>query len=461
MRETVKHVTQRAADLKIVDQASQPLAGVDLSVDHLQLSTEPLADGYAKVTITSGELSASTHQAAMSKLLQNAFHNSDTADETAKVDLAAIAKNSDLPTFVVTVRRDGNWYVSPAYTALEYAWKPRAVRPPSFGSAQSASVGADTPEAAVSDALHAWQAGNWDRLMALAPPDELPIYDYRAWIDQAASDTHPDFTIDKLTTSATVNGDTATVKLTASGTTGSDTDRGKWQVGGTCPSAGFSSYSSSFGTASDSGTISGPVLERLGDHPLPLGRPQRGGSVRSRLHRIRDERGADDRPGIDRGRARRRPLVREPGLDRARRPGRDDRAPRSGQRLSAHRPRVPVAARRGDHARPAVHGCAEQGHRSRVLVRRNEGPAGDRREQRQPAVLHRGRAVHQRRHRRGVRELQPDLRRPAARAAEYRELPARAHLRSVGRREAHALGRGARAEEPALADGEQRWFPDR
>ena len=35
--------------------------------------------------------------------------------------------------------------------------------------------------------------------MALAPPDELPVYDYRAWIDQAAADTHPDFTIDKLT----------------------------------------------------------------------------------------------------------------------------------------------------------------------------------------------------------------------------------------------------------------------
>ncbi len=42
MRNTVKSATDRAADLKIVNEASQPLAGVDLSVDHLVLQTEPL-----------------------------------------------------------------------------------------------------------------------------------------------------------------------------------------------------------------------------------------------------------------------------------------------------------------------------------------------------------------------------------------------------------------------------------
>src|SRR4029077_10332711 len=61
LRDTVHAATQRAADLKIVNEASQPLAGVDLSVDHLELSTVPLADGYVKVVVTSGELSESTH----------------------------------------------------------------------------------------------------------------------------------------------------------------------------------------------------------------------------------------------------------------------------------------------------------------------------------------------------------------------------------------------------------------
>ena len=51
MRETVKHAdgTRRRA-ASIVDEASKPLEGVDLSVDHLALRTEPLADGYAKVS---------------------------------------------------------------------------------------------------------------------------------------------------------------------------------------------------------------------------------------------------------------------------------------------------------------------------------------------------------------------------------------------------------------------------
>src|SRR4051794_491221 len=48
MRQSIANATNRAAELKIVDQASAPLAGVDLSVDHLDLSTQPLADGYTK-----------------------------------------------------------------------------------------------------------------------------------------------------------------------------------------------------------------------------------------------------------------------------------------------------------------------------------------------------------------------------------------------------------------------------
>ena len=239
MRETVKAATKRAADLQVVNDASQPLAGVDLSVDHLQLSTQSLADGFAKVTITSGEISATTHEAAMSKLLQDAQHDSNSSDTNASADLAKLASGSDLPTFVVTVRHDGGWYVSPAYTALEYAREAAGGPAAGYGSAKAADLGADSPEHAVSDALHAWQAGDWDRLMALAPPDELPVYDFRAWIEKEAVDTHPDFTIDKLNTSATVNGDTAIVKLDASGTTGSGSDEGRWQVGGTCPSDGL------------------------------------------------------------------------------------------------------------------------------------------------------------------------------------------------------------------------------
>jgi hypothetical protein len=235
MRDTVKGATNRAADLKIVNDASAPLAGVDLSVDHLQLSTEQLAPGYTKVIVTGGELSADAHTAQLSKLLQDATRNANPSDTKTTVNLAKLARDEDLPTFVVTVRREGRWYVSPAYTALEYSREIGDGPAADFGSAQSAAnLGADTPELAVSDALHAWQASDWNRLMALAPPDELPVYDYRAWLGQVASKSEPNFTIDKLTTTASVNGDNATVKLDASGSMGSGDNRGTWQVGGSC-----------------------------------------------------------------------------------------------------------------------------------------------------------------------------------------------------------------------------------
>lgn len=232
MRETVKNATERAAELRIVDEASKPLAGVDLSVDHLALRTEPLADGYAKVIITSGEISASTHRAQLSSLLQKALRKSE--DGNSQADLAKLAGDSGLPTFVVVVRQHGGWFVSPAYTAMEYIREVNDYPAADFGSGKSADLGADSPEAAVSDALRAWQSANWDRLIALAPPDELPLYDYRAMIDASAADWQVDFTIDHLSTTATESGDSAIVKLDAGGTTG--TDGATWQVGGSCAS---------------------------------------------------------------------------------------------------------------------------------------------------------------------------------------------------------------------------------
>ncbi|HTL87571.1 MAG TPA: hypothetical protein VL856_20475 [Acidimicrobiia bacterium] len=233
MRATVKGITERAAELKIVNEASKPLEGVDLSVDHLQLRTEPLADGYAKVIITSGELSASTHRAQLSPLLQKAQR--DGTDAKSHADLSKLAADSGIPTFVVVIRQNGGWYVSPAYTTLEYIREVNQYPAAEFGSGKAAELGAATPEAAVSDALHAWQSANWDRLIALSPPDELPLYDYRAMIDASAADTQPDFTIDNISMTSAVSGDSAVVKLESSGTFGSDPVR-KWQVGGSCAS---------------------------------------------------------------------------------------------------------------------------------------------------------------------------------------------------------------------------------
>ena len=128
----------------------------------------------------------------------------------------------DIGTFVVAVQRNGSWYVSPAYTALEYVRVVNDLPAAEYGSgrAAAAQLGADTPEAAVQDALTAWSTGDWDRLWRLAPPNEVPVYDYRAALDQALADTQgPNFTIDSFAATAHVDGDTARVTVVANGVT--------------------------------------------------------------------------------------------------------------------------------------------------------------------------------------------------------------------------------------------------
>ena len=91
------------------------------------------------------------------------------------------------------------------------------------------------PKRPCSDALHAWQAGNWDRLIALAPPDELPLYDYRAMIDAGRGRQRTPTS--RSTISRRRRRSTATprsCKLDASGTTGRATATadlaGRWNV---------------------------------------------------------------------------------------------------------------------------------------------------------------------------------------------------------------------------------------
>ncbi|HET9729136.1 MAG TPA: hypothetical protein VFR41_06925, partial [Acidimicrobiia bacterium] len=217
--DTLDAAAKKAQELSLVQTASAPLAGVDLNVNDLKLSTENLADGYAKVTVDGGSLSASTTKSKFSALLQKALN--DYQDNSASVDLTTLSQSLDnVPVFVMAVKQDGRWYISAGYTLMEYIREANHAPAADFGSGvrAEATLGADTPDAAVQDALHAWAASDWTKLMSLAPPDELPVYDYRAAISQLATDTTNNLTVDSIQTSSQVDGDTARVSLTASGT---------------------------------------------------------------------------------------------------------------------------------------------------------------------------------------------------------------------------------------------------
>jgi hypothetical protein len=234
LHSTLSSAEQRAAELKVVENAGAPLSGVDFSVDDLHLSAQPLADGYVKVVVDQGTLHASTQKAKFSPLLQKALRDSE--DNSADFDLSALESSNEVPTFVVAVREDGHWYVSAAYTTLEYIREVgHYTAPVDFGSGVRAisTLGAESPEAAVQQGLRAISANDWDKAFSVVTPDEIPFYDYRAVLDEAfrQHETQARFNIAQLDTTANVQGDTATVTVHASGKTESGDN---WRLDGGC-----------------------------------------------------------------------------------------------------------------------------------------------------------------------------------------------------------------------------------
>jgi hypothetical protein len=246
---TLDAAAKKAKELELVQTAGAPLAGVDFDVSGLKLSSQALGDGYEKVTVDNGTFSASTHKAQFSPLMRQVLRTTD--DNSAQSDLAQLAASENLPTFVVAVREDGRWYVSTAYTVLEYVREVNQLPAADFGSGvhNVSTLGAASPDAAVQDSMRALQAEDWSKLMTMVDPSEIPFYDYRAAFTAlvkksetkacTAEDpcpiggtpkSRPAFTITSMRTTSDVSGDTAKVRLTASGTT----HNGTWSLDGGC-----------------------------------------------------------------------------------------------------------------------------------------------------------------------------------------------------------------------------------
>jgi hypothetical protein len=161
---TVDATAKKLAELKLVNAASAPLAGIDLNVTNLKLRTESLGDGFAKVIVDSGTISGRTEKAKFSPIVQKLLRESDDSDNTAEGDIAKAAEGLDMPTFVVAVREDGGWYVSAAYTILEYVREYNDLPAADYGGAHRdiAKLGSDSPGAAVEDAVRALAAVDAD-----------------------------------------------------------------------------------------------------------------------------------------------------------------------------------------------------------------------------------------------------------------------------------------------------------
>ena len=165
---------------------------------------------------------------------------------------------------------------------------------------------------------------------------------------RGASHSPSGFTIDKLTTTASVSGDTATVQLEGSGKLTSSDDPGTWQVGGTCPNNQIDLYGvgDTSGTSDPSGALDQTYSRSasrqiclagdLGDVPLGL---------------FAFSAGSEAQPSgpITINVVAKRSLVCQPGHDRAQRWSTRRSAHRRAQRLHLPQPRVRASARRHDH----------------------------------------------------------------------------------------------------------------
>jgi hypothetical protein len=165
------------------DFSTSAVQGLDLGVDDLVLETNFLEGGLATVTATSGMFTASFDPQAFRFGEQvRAWLDAGQPVDTDVIDLAL----SDPHALVMTVERDGRWYVSLEYTIAEYVRRAAGWELP--GPVSRTPVGFDSPEAAAT--------GFYETLATLdlqaaidtfAPGEDAMAWLAQSWIADAQS----------------------------------------------------------------------------------------------------------------------------------------------------------------------------------------------------------------------------------------------------------------------------------
>jgi hypothetical protein len=205
----------KAEEFDLVEDATDPFRGFDLDVQGLELQVEAVADGLAKVSATSGAVDAAVDPDRLAGGVRDRLEPG-TEPASGRLELADLAPEGFAP-FVMTVRDGDGWYVSPAYTVLEYLRLDDGGPPVDFGSAVAAELGAESPELAAREFVEAIRDENWTKLASLVDPDQIPLYDYRATLEHALADADTDFTLERFSATAAVQGERATVLVEAGG----------------------------------------------------------------------------------------------------------------------------------------------------------------------------------------------------------------------------------------------------
>ena len=217
----VVDMTKELQRLKVLSSTLDlhKVPGLQVSFDNLHFRTTALSDDVTTVEIISGT-SHSTVRAKelpIGDFLRSQLGEQINQQPESKTNSSSI-KESD-PVRMVTLKEDGHWYVSIAYTIAEAARKSSGHAAPTFGHGLAAR-GAASPEQAVDDLVHGAVTLDVQRLLELLPPDEARALDdyaplFLADAKRGAADAAKQFhaSVDDLALASDKNGDTATVHI--------------------------------------------------------------------------------------------------------------------------------------------------------------------------------------------------------------------------------------------------------
>jgi hypothetical protein len=164
---------------KALGPDGKPLAGVDVQIRDLEVESTTLHSEVAKVRLVAGTLSVKADPAKMDPRIRAALNpDSGPADESItiaeiedQIAQAATGLETDTTTpkisgvFLMTVKVDGKWYVSPTYTMFEYAREAFGLPAVDYDASRAArGPGATTPEDVVSSMIEFLNSVDTDTL---------------------------------------------------------------------------------------------------------------------------------------------------------------------------------------------------------------------------------------------------------------------------------------------------------
>ncbi|MCB0976338.1 MAG: hypothetical protein KDB02_02655 [Acidimicrobiales bacterium] len=188
------------------------IQGLDMTVADVDTTVQRFTDDMAGVDLTAGTVKANVamNDLPFGKTVRDVLGDSTEDPDPASIDLRGVR--------VMTVRVDGSWYVSAAYTGAEALRRSIDPEPPlpDLGADVDPS-GAATPEIAVQELAAAFNRGDVGAMIDLTSPARAAVlHDYRSMLVEQA-DMGPDGAkfSDLETEARSVRDDEATVRVTA------------------------------------------------------------------------------------------------------------------------------------------------------------------------------------------------------------------------------------------------------